>query len=643
MKRYWPLFSKLRRIHNQYSGRHISWRYDIATFQRRGRGDTPYNFCAGNSFCVRQYSSLGVNMVQATTNDNYLDGFNKIPENLNDFHKPSDSSPRAGTVAYGQNIGHFQHQSSPTSHYTTNDWTSAGNLGHHTMEKIEANVQHTGYSNGGKTATLQPISNHQTASNMYMGNAVAYPPGGYQQEHVDNRSNWNSYHQANTSLASSSGYRDVCAAPRQQNLNGTYNPNIVPQPQVSNTLHGQSAGNDDFDDDNDVEGTLEELDALCKEWDLAHAVRSMTKISKRGLFVDMPHYLILMDACGKAKALKEAKDVHQHLVRFNSPVKVSIFNRILEMYGKCGSMTDAYNTFKNMHERNLTSWDTMITWFARNGLGEDAIDMFTKFKEAGLKPDGQIFLSIFDACGVVGDVTEGLLHFDSMSKTYGIAPTMAHYASIVHMFGSAGNLDGALEFIENLPVEPSVDVWESLMNIARVQGNVEIGDRCAEIVEQLDPTRLTKELKDGLVPIREEAPKKKVKKHNPLEHTKHEYRAGDRSHPENDRIYTVLRGLKETVKEAGYIAETKFVLHDIDQEGKQEAIMAHSERLACTYALLTTAPRMPLRIIKNLRVCGDCHNYFKIISDIVGREIVMRDAKRFHHFKNGKCSCNDYW
>ncbi|CAI0461390.1 unnamed protein product [Linum tenue] len=52
---------------------------------------------------------------------------------------------------------------------------------------------------------------------------------------------------------------------------------------------------------------------------------------------------------------------------------------------------------------------------------------------------------------------------------------------------------------------------------------------------------------------------------------------------------------------------------------------------------------MPVRVTKNLRVCGDCHNACKIISYIVGRQLIMRDNKRFHHMKDGVCSCNDYW
>lgn len=123
----------------------------------------------------------------------------------------------------------------------------------------------------------------------------------------------------------------------------------------------------------------------------------------------------------------------------------------------------------------------------------------------------------------------------------------------------------------------------------------------------------------------------------------HEYRAGDTSHPENDRIYAMLRGLRVQMKEAGCIPETRFVLHDIDQESKEKALLAHSERLATAYGILTSPARSPIRAIKNLRLCGDCNNAVKIISKIVGRELIMRDAQRFHHFKDGVCSCCDYW
>lgn len=395
---------------------------------------------------------------------------------------------------------------------------------------------------------------------------------------------------------------------------------------------------------------VEDLDELIKEGKLKEAVELLELLHNEGLLVDLPRYVALMQACGESEALDEAKSVHEHLLKSMPHPEVKVYNLILEMYSRCGSMKDAFAVFDQMPQRNLTSWDIMIYWLAKNGLAEDSIDLFTEFKRSGLKPDGQMFLGVFSACGFLCDIFEGMLHFESMMKDYGIAPTMEHYVSIVEMFGNAGFLDEALEFIEKMPVEPDIDIWESLMKFSRLHGNVELGDRCAELVELLDPSRLNEQSRAGLIPINaadlaREKEKKKLSGQNLLDVRSrvHEYRAGDRSHPEHEKIYTLLRGLKQQMKEVGYIPETKFVLHDVDQEVKEEALMAHSERLAAAQGFLTSAARSPLRIIKNLRVCGDCHNAFKIISKIVGREIIARDSKRFHHFRDGSCSCNDYW
>ncbi|PON67408.1 DYW domain containing protein [Trema orientale] len=395
-------------------------------------------------------------------------------------------------------------------------------------------------------------------------------------------------------------------------------------------------------------GSLEELDSLCKEGKAKEAVELLRLLEKQHIHVDLPRYVLLMQVCGEAKALEEAKVVHEDILRSQSSLEVSTYNRIIEMYSRCGSMEDAFLVFNKMPLQNLTSWDIMITWLAKNGFGWDAIDLFTEFKQAGRRPDGQMFIGVFQACSVVGDIDEGMLHFESMSKDFGIVPTMDHYISLVDMLGNAGHLDEALEFIEKMPLEPTVDIWETLMNLCRVHGHIELGDRCSELVEQLEPSRLNKESKAGLVPVKasdlsKEKEKKKDQTLLEVRSRVHEYRAGDTSHPENDKIYAKLRGLREQMKEAGYVPETRFVLHDIDQESKEDALLAHSERLAVAYGLLSSSARSPIRVIKNLRVCGDCHNALKIISKIVGRELIMRDAKRFHHFKDGVCSCRDYW
>ena len=96
-------------------------------------------------------------------------------------------------------------------------------------------------------------------------------------------------------------------------------------------------------------------------------------------------------------------------------------------------------------------------------------------------------------------------------------------------------------------------------------------------------------------------------------------------------------------KEAVYVPDTRCVLHDIDEEAKEQALLYHSWKLEIAYGIRCTPPRKSLNIIKDLRVCNDCHNFIKIMSKIIGRTLIVRDNKRFHHFSDGKCSCGDYW
>ncbi|KAJ3670106.1 hypothetical protein LUZ60_010430 [Juncus effusus] len=107
--------------------------------------------------------------------------------------------------------------------------------------------------------------------------------------------------------------------------------------------------------------------------------------------------------------------------------------------------------------------------------------------------------------------------------------------------------------------------------------------------------------------------------------------------------YEKVRELHDQIRAIGYVPDTKYVFHDIDEKSKEQALMYHSERLAIAFGLISTSTGTTLRIMKNLRICGDCHNAVKFISKVVGREIIVRDNKRFHHFNDGVCSCGDYW
>ncbi|GMI81639.1 mitochondrial RNA editing factor 29 [Hibiscus trionum] len=80
-----------------------------------------------------------------------------------------------------------------------------------------------------------------------------------------------------------------------------------------------------------------------------------------------------------------------------------------------------------------------------------------------------------------------------------------------------------------------------------------------------------------------------------------------------------------------------------ESQGGQVLLWVHSERLALAFALFRTTPGSQIRIMKNLRICVDCHAAMKVISKIMQRDIIIRDMNRFHDFHDGISSCGDYW
>lgn len=568
---------------------------------------------SSNGFCVDS-SSAFTNRPHEFSRSS---GMPKMGNKTNEFHNYSVQQGRSFSGYYGKMVGELQHSYAMDGAYGGNVSMQITNSSQEGSVEVRQNKDGTSWSHGSPNViyTNNFAQLQQSSNAYYSGNVGEWPQN----------SNLQQYHPNANAI--------------QTNTVGSH---ALSHPKSEGTPNGGS-------ECSPYSGTLEELDNFCQEGKLKEALEVMRLLDKQQFPVDFVRYLCLIQMCGETKALEEAKVVHEVIIRSLSPLKLSIYNRILEMYLKCGSVEDAFSVFNQMPSRNLTSWDTMITGLSKNGLGEDAIDLFTQFKRIGLKPDGQMFIGVFNACSALFDTDEGIQHFRSMKKDFDIVPTMTHYVSMVDMLGSAGYLDEALEFIEKMPLVPSVDVWETLMNLCRIHGNLELGDRCAELVEQLDPSCLSDQSKAGLVHVKAsdivKEKEKKLASHNLLEIRSrvHEYRAGDRSHPDNDKIYALLRGLREQMKEVGYIADTRFVLHDIDQEGKEDALLAHSERLAVANGLLSSSVRSPIRVIKNLRFCGDCHSAMKLISKIVGRELIIRDAKRFHHFKDGLCSCRDYW
>lgn len=377
-----------------------------------------------------------------------------------------------------------------------------------------------------------------------------------------------------------------------------------------------------------------------------------------------PNWVTIMSvlpACAQSSALDRGRQIHELACRMGLNSNASVLIALTAMYAKCGSLADAQNCFNrlNRSQRNLVAWNTMITAYASYGHGLEAVSTFQEMIQAGIQPDDITFTGLLSGCSHSGLVDVGLKYFNCMSTTYSIKPRAEHYACVVDLLGRAGRLAEASKLVDEMPMPAGPSIWGSLLAACRKYRNLEMAETAARKLFVLEPENTGnyvllsnmyaeagrwQEVNKLRAILKSQGTKK-----SPgcswieVNGKAHMFLGGDTSHPQAKEIYMFLEALPEKMKAAGYMPDTSYVLHDISEEEKESNLIAHSEKLAVAFGILNTSAETVLRVTKNLRICGDCHTAMVFISEIYGREIVVRDVNRFHHFKGGSCSCGDYW
>nr|XP_043607330.1 pentatricopeptide repeat-containing protein At1g11290, chloroplastic [Erigeron canadensis] len=366
----------------------------------------------------------------------------------------------------------------------------------------------------------------------------------------------------------------------------------------------------------------------------------------------------IITAVTELSVIRQAKWIHGVVIRACLDKNVFVKTALVDMYAKCGAISTARKLFDLMNERHVTTWNAMIDGYGTHGYGMEAIKLFKKMENGAIKPNNITFLCTISACSHSGFVEEGRRFFSIMKEDYAIEPTMDHYGAMVDLLGRSGKLNEAWEFIQNMPVEPQINVFGAMLGACKIHKNVELGEMAAKRLFELNPNDggyyvllaniyATASMWDKVAEIRSEMEKRGIRK-TPgyssvdLENEVHTFYSGSSWHFCSKEIYGFLETLIDRIKVAGYVPNNDLI-HDAEDDLQEQMVSTHSEKLAIAFGLLNTRPGTTIHIRKNLRVCSDCHNATKFISLVEKREIIVRDLHRFHHFKNGICSCGDYW
>lgn len=401
------------------------------------------------------------------------------------------------------------------------------------------------------------------------------------------------------------------------------------------------------------------IGGLVRHKRISKAIKYFQCMQMENVYPNEVTIVSILSGCAQVGALDVGKWLHSYIDRNNLGLNIVVGTTLVDMYSKCGDLESAKYVFEKMPKRDVVSWNAMIMGFSMNGQSRNTLEYFSRMKNDAVSPNDVTILGVLCACVHAGLVDEGRRCFDSMSKELRLTPKVEHYGCMVDLLGRAGLLEEAYGLIQRMEIAPHTGVWGALLGACKIHRNVELAEVAIEHLIQLD-------LEDGgylaimsniyanagrwddVSKVRGLMRKKGIGKLRgcssiEINGEMHEFGVEEKTHPRAKEIHGMLEEISHRLKMAGHIASKNEVFFDLEEEEKEKALVFHCEKMAVAFGLIATEKGSIIRVVKNLRICSDCHAAIKLISGIYEREIVIRDRSRFHHFKDGSCSCGDYW
>ena len=217
------------------------------------------------------------------------------------------------------------------------------------------------------------------------------------------------------------------------------------------------------------------------------ALSCLEQMQIEGVFLSPATLVCGLNACGKIGALDKAGEIHTEIERQGLLERDLILgNSLVSLYSKCGWLDLAQKVFDKLPLQNVVSRTILMVGYAHIGEWEKVVSIFNTMLEEGIKPDSITFIVILTACSRVGLSHESERFFESMSKEYGVPPTLQHRACMVDLLGRIGRVDRAVEMIREMPGLPNVVIWQTILAACQKCGNFKRGKEAFDEAVGLD-------------------------------------------------------------------------------------------------------------------------------------------------------------
>lgn len=296
------------------------------------------------------------------------------------------------------------------------------------------------------------------------------------------------------------------------------------------------------------------------------------QMQKEGIIPNATTYVSVLGACADLPLIERGKQLHGHIIRWGSAyVGVTdtayVTNSLINMYCKSGNMDYAIALFKRFRDKDVVTWNSVITGFAYNGQAERSLALYKAMIERNVKPNSVTFLGVLAACSHKGLLHQGLQIFHQMKREFSIDPESDHYSIIIDLLGRQNQLVEAAELIEDAPGSSDhIGMWGALLGACQVHANTELGKIAADILLNLEPENAARYVilsniynaagwRDDADKVRRLKYDQGLRKEEAyswieVKNTSHKFVSLDNSHEQIEEIKELLHKLVDQLKDA---------------------------------------------------------------------------------------------
>ncbi|EFC35636.1 predicted protein [Naegleria gruberi] len=341
-------------------------------------------------------------------------------------------------------------------------------------------------------------------------------------------------------------------------------------------------------------------------------------------------YLILLAGCGEYFARKMGLDIIDELKLKGMDVHEEIVSVMIYFYSRIAYQSTAQQLFEKLVEESaqkrlsIITYNNMLSCYAQHGKGTQAMNLFNEMVAKNVEMNENTFtimLNTFSHCGMIDEANQ---LYGEMKTKYNHNPSVIVDCVMVDVFARSGRFHEAEKIINE---RMNYSLWSALMAGCRKFNNVEKADNIRQLMIENGIKKIP-----GIVYQEEDG-------------KSYQFVSGSKKYERFKEIEKMREEIYRKIIQAGFEPDTRWVTNSklLTEEEKLDSLCRHAEKTATAHAFVLNPKRKSIILAANLRVCNDCHTATEFISKVMDVEIIIRDANRYHHFKDGKCSCDGYW